>query len=121
MPEREDPQREEGARELMNMSQLATALGVTRQWLHALRVKDPDFPPSERPPGRHPVKFRRPAHTVGHTGRGHAGDHHIRPMTDAEREQGQIDRGEVRVGPAAAREIAARVESGGGFWGPRRT
>lgn len=51
MPEREDPQREEGARELMNMSQLATALGVTRQWLHALRVKDPDFPPSERPPG----------------------------------------------------------------------
>lgn len=51
MPEREDPPREEGARELMNMSQLATALGVTRQWLHALRVKDPNFPPSERLPG----------------------------------------------------------------------
>ncbi|MEU5426864.1 hypothetical protein AB0H73_14840 [Streptomyces olivoreticuli] len=51
MPEREEPQKQEGARELMNMSQLATALGVTRQWLHALRVKDPDFPVSERIPG----------------------------------------------------------------------
>jgi predicted DNA-binding transcriptional regulator AlpA len=48
MSEREDPQPQEGARELLNMSKLADALGVTRQWLHALRVKDPGFPPSER-------------------------------------------------------------------------
>lgn len=51
MPEREDPQRKEGARELMNMSRLATSLGVTRQWLHTLRVKDPNFPPPEHLPG----------------------------------------------------------------------
>ncbi|NNJ04168.1 hypothetical protein HHX38_08475 [Streptomyces sp. PKU-MA01144] len=51
MPERDEPQQQEGARELMNMSQLAGALGVTRQWLHRLRVSDPAFPPSERPPG----------------------------------------------------------------------
>jgi predicted DNA-binding transcriptional regulator AlpA len=51
MPERGDPQQQGGARELMNMTQLATALGVTRQWLHALRVKDPNFPSPERPPG----------------------------------------------------------------------
>lgn len=51
MPEREEPQQQEGERELMNMSQLATALGVTRQWLHSLRVKDAGFPPSERQPG----------------------------------------------------------------------
>ena len=51
MPERNEPRREEGERELMNMSRLADSLGVTRQWLHALRVKDPKFPPSERLPG----------------------------------------------------------------------
>lgn len=51
MPERNEPPREEGGRELLNMSRLASALGVTRQWLHALRVKDPNFPPSERLPG----------------------------------------------------------------------
>jgi predicted DNA-binding transcriptional regulator AlpA len=51
MPERNEPPEEEGARELLNMSRLAHALGVTRQWLHALRVKDPNFPPSERPQG----------------------------------------------------------------------
>lgn len=52
MPEREEPPREEGEeRELVNMSQLAAALGVTRQWLHALRVKDPAFPQSTRAPG----------------------------------------------------------------------
>jgi predicted DNA-binding transcriptional regulator AlpA len=51
MSEREKPQRQEGERELMNMSQLAAALGVTRQWLHALRVKDPGFPASRRQPG----------------------------------------------------------------------
>ena len=51
MPERKEPPSAEGEQELMNMSGLAAALGVTRQWLHALRVKDPDFPPSERLPG----------------------------------------------------------------------
>lgn len=51
MPERKEPRREEGERELMNMSRLADSLGVTRQWLHTLRVKDPAFPPSERLPG----------------------------------------------------------------------
>lgn len=44
----------------------------------------------------------------------------IEGMTDAERIQGQIDRGEVRVGPEAAREIARRIEDEGGFWGPRK-
>ena len=51
MPERNEPPRKEGARELMNMSRLADTLGVTRQWLHRLRVSDPDFPASERVPG----------------------------------------------------------------------
>ncbi|MEU2764280.1 hypothetical protein [Streptomyces sp. NPDC007094] len=37
--------------ELVNLSQLAEALGVTRQWLHALRTKDPAFPASRRKPG----------------------------------------------------------------------
>ncbi|SCK20226.1 hypothetical protein YUYDRAFT_02103 [Streptomyces sp. ScaeMP-e48] len=49
MPERNEPP--EGERELMNMSRLAASLGVTRQWLHRLRVTDPEFPPSERAPG----------------------------------------------------------------------
>ncbi|MGW1814093.1 hypothetical protein ACWCQM_11105 [Streptomyces sp. NPDC002125] len=51
MPERNEPPGEEGARELMNMSKLAESLGVTRQWLHRLRVSDPAFPASERLPG----------------------------------------------------------------------
>ncbi|WP_187280372.1 hypothetical protein [Streptomyces sp. IB2014 016-6] len=51
MPERNEPPREEGERELMNMSRLADTLGVTRQWLHRLRVSDPKFPASERAPG----------------------------------------------------------------------
>ncbi|MFJ2477056.1 hypothetical protein ACIOWI_29475 [Streptomyces sp. NPDC087659] len=34
-----------------------------------------------------------------------------RPTTDAERVLGQIERGEVRVGPDAAREIAARHQT----------
>jgi len=37
--------------ELLNLSQLAHALGVTRQWLHSLRTKDPAFPASRRRPG----------------------------------------------------------------------
>lgn len=37
--------------ELVNLSQLAQALGVTRQWLHSLRTKDPAFPASRRRPG----------------------------------------------------------------------
>lgn len=36
--------------------------------------------------------------------------------TDANRVQGQIDRGEVDASPAAARKIAKRIENGGGFW-----
>lgn len=44
----------------------------------------------------------------------------IRPTTEAERVLGQIERGEVRAGPEAAREIARRIEDEGGFWGPRR-
>lgn len=50
MPDHEAPPEEEEP-ELMNMSQLATELGVTRQWLHALRVKDPDFPSARRTAG----------------------------------------------------------------------
>jgi hypothetical protein len=34
----------------------------------------------------------------------------ITPPTDAERVLGQIERGEVRAGPEAAREIARRQE-----------
>lgn len=34
-----------------------------------------------------------------------------RPTSDAERVLGQIERGEVRVGPDAAREIAARHQA----------
>ena len=37
--------------EFVNLSQLARALGVTRQWLHKLRVTDPAFPPPSRQPG----------------------------------------------------------------------
>jgi hypothetical protein len=51
MPERNEPLQGNEERELMNMSQLANSLGVTRQWLHKLRVTDPAFPASERAPG----------------------------------------------------------------------
>ena len=51
MPEPTRPGPPEGERELMNMSQLAGALGVTRQWLHSLRTRDPHFPSSQRQPG----------------------------------------------------------------------
>jgi hypothetical protein len=50
MPDRDTPQQEEEP-ELMNMSQLAAELRVTRQWLHALRVKDPNFPAAQRVAG----------------------------------------------------------------------
>lgn len=50
MPEKREPEpSDEG--ELVNLSQLAAELGVTRQWLHALRTKDPSFPASRRRPG----------------------------------------------------------------------
>ena len=50
MPDKKEPEApEEG--ELVNLSQLAAELGVTRQWLHALRTKDPAFPRSRRRPG----------------------------------------------------------------------
>lgn len=39
--------------------------------------------------------------------------------TESERSLGQALRGEIRVGPDAAREIARRIESQGGFWGER--
>lgn len=40
-----------------------------------------------------------------------------RPMSDSERVLGQIARGEVRAGPEAAREIAARhQEAYGDVW-----
>lgn len=35
-------------------------------------------------------------------------------MTDTERVLGQIERGEVRAGPEAAREIAAKAEAASG-------
>lgn len=37
--------------ELVNLSQMAEELGVTRQWLHKLRTTDPNFPTSKRKPG----------------------------------------------------------------------
>lgn len=40
----------------------------------------------------------------------------VTPMSDAERVQGQIDRGEVWAGPDAAREIARRIEDSCGYW-----
>lgn len=53
MPDKQEPEETHEVEEsrLVNLSQLADELGVTRQWLHALRVKDPDFPPSQRKPG----------------------------------------------------------------------
>ncbi|WP_228974989.1 hypothetical protein [Streptomyces sp. DH12] len=50
MPDKDGPEETEGSR-LVNLSQLADELGVTRQWLHTLRTKDPAFPPSRRKPG----------------------------------------------------------------------
>lgn len=47
---------------------------------------------------------------------GNPGPGHVAPMSDADRIQGQIDRGEIRTGPGAAREIAQRIENEGGFW-----
>ncbi len=38
------------------------------------------------------------------------------PRQDTQRLVGQIRRREIRVGPDAAREIAARIEASGGFW-----
>ncbi|MGX1909020.1 hypothetical protein ACWIID_09175 [Streptomyces phaeochromogenes] len=53
MPDAPEPEKtqvnEEGR--LVNLSQLAAELGVTRQWLHSLRLKDPAFPESQRKPG----------------------------------------------------------------------
>lgn len=53
MPEEHEPgethETEEG--ELMNLSQLAQSLGVSRQWLHRVRLDDPSFPASRSRPG----------------------------------------------------------------------
>jgi len=44
----------------------------------------------------------------------------IRPTSESERVQEQIERGEVDTSAEAAREIARRIEDEGGFWGPRK-
>ncbi|WP_433406931.1 hypothetical protein [Streptomyces sp. CA-146814] len=50
MPDEREPDPvDEG--ELVNLSQMAEELGVTRQWLHKLRTTDPNFPASKRKPG----------------------------------------------------------------------
>lgn len=42
---------------------------------------------------------------------------HVHPMSEADRVLGQIERGEIRCGPDAAREIAARhQEAYGDVW-----
>ncbi|APY88220.1 hypothetical protein DCW30_05620 [Streptomyces alfalfae] len=47
------------------------------------------------------------------------GGRQVRPSSDAERVLGQIERGEVRAGADAAREIAARAEAAyGDVWKP---
>jgi hypothetical protein len=50
------------------------------------------------------------------SGLGNPGPGHVTPSSDADRIQNQIDRGEIRTGPDAAREIAQRIENEGGFW-----
>lgn len=49
---------------------------------------------------------RREADQAGVPGKGHC-----RPQSDEERVLGQIANGDVRVGPDAAREIAAKQEA----------
>lgn len=54
MPEREESQSTdagEGEPRLVNMSTLATELGVSRQALHTWRRTHDDFPPARRRPG----------------------------------------------------------------------
>ncbi|MEV1020685.1 hypothetical protein [Streptomyces sp. NPDC050264] len=54
MPDAQEPGNTQGDDEeakLVNLSQLAAELGVTRQWLHALRLNDPKFPTPQRKPG----------------------------------------------------------------------
>ncbi|MFI9600352.1 hypothetical protein ACIHCX_10805 [Streptomyces sp. NPDC052043] len=54
MPEREEPQStdaSEGEPTLVNMSQLAVELGVSRQALHTWRRHHDDFPQPQRRPG----------------------------------------------------------------------
>ncbi|GGP55542.1 hypothetical protein GCM10010214_30920 [Streptomyces abikoensis] len=56
------------------------------------------------------MSLRRPGDSACGSGR-------IVPMRDWERVLGQIERGEVRVGPDAVREIAARHEAAyGAVW-----
>lgn len=45
------------------------------------------------------------------------------PMSDAQRVLGQIERGEVRAGAEAARQIAAKHQAayGDAVWGPTTT
>ena len=54
MPEREEPPStgaNEGEARLLNMTQLAEALGTTRQSLHSWRRTHDDFPAPRRRPG----------------------------------------------------------------------
>lgn len=57
---------------------------------------------------------------LGMNGRNGGDAGQVTPTSDAERIQGQIERGEVRADADAAREIAQRIEDEGGFWGPRK-
>ena len=50
MPDKKEPEPSDEGK-LVNLSQLAAELGVTRQWLHTLRTTDPAFPASRRRPG----------------------------------------------------------------------
>lgn len=53
MPDKPEPEETHETEEvrLVNLSQLAQELGVSRQWLHRLRVDDPGFPASKKRPG----------------------------------------------------------------------
>lgn len=44
----------------------------------------------------------------------------VTPPSEEERQMQRVERGEVRIGPDAAREIAQKIEDEGGFWGPRK-
>jgi predicted DNA-binding transcriptional regulator AlpA len=53
MPDKPEPEETHETEEvrLVNLSQLAQELGVTRQWLHRLRTQDPNFPEPKKQPG----------------------------------------------------------------------
>jgi hypothetical protein len=53
----------------------------------------------------------RPANTAGASGPGAGQRGYVRPLSDEEHVLGQAERGEVQIGPDAARRIAARHEA----------